>query len=92
MNTRKDKNIPLSLGGFLRAHRLGEEMSQTAFADFLGISKQRLSDLENNKGNVSIKLCKELAEKIEVPAEWLASLALQDMINKENLNLKVSGF
>lgn len=90
MNTKKNKNPPLSLGDFLRSHRLGEELSQTDFAEFLGISKQRLSDLENNKGNVSIKLCKELAHKIEVPAEWLASLALQDMINKEGLNLKVS--
>jgi transcriptional regulator with XRE-family HTH domain len=90
MTTKKNKNAPLSLGDFLRSHRLGEELSQTEFAEFLGISKQRLSDLENNKGNVSIKLCKELADKIEVPAEWLASLALQDMINKEGLNLKVS--
>lgn len=90
MNTRKHKNIQLSLGGFLRSHRMGEEMSQTEFADFLGLSKQRLSDLENNKGNVSIKLCKELGDKIGVPAEWLASLALQDMINKEGLNLKVA--
>ena len=89
MSTKREKNIQISLGGFLRAHRMGEEMSQTDFAEFLGISKQRLSDLENNKGNVSIKLCKELADKIEVPAEWLASLALQDMINKEGLNLKV---
>lgn len=90
MSTKKNKNAPLSLGDFLRSHRLGEELSQTDFAEFLGISKQRLSDLENNKGNVSIKLCKELANKIKVPAEWLASLALQDMINKEGLNLKVS--
>lgn len=90
MTTKKNKNTSLSLGDFLKSHRLGEELSQTDFAKFLGISKQRLSDLENNKGNVSIKLCKELADKIEVPAEWLASLALQDMINKEGLNLKVS--
>ncbi len=90
MNTKINKNAPLSLGDFLRTHRLGEEFSQTDFADFLGISKQRLSDLENDKGNVSIKLCKELAIKIGVPAEWLASLALQDMINKEGLNLKIA--
>ena len=86
MNTKKNKTAPLSFGDFLKSHRLGEEMSQIDFAAFLNLSKQRLSDLENNKGNVSIKLCKELG----VPAEWLAALALQDMINKEGLNLKVS--
>ena len=90
MNTKKNKTAPLSFGDFLKSHRLGEEMSQIDFAAFLNLSKQRLSDLENNKGNVSIKLCKELAAKIGVPAEWLAALALQDMINKEGLNLKVS--
>lgn len=88
--TTKKREVKISLGGFLRAHRLGEEMSQVEFAEFLGISKQRLCDLEKDKGNVSIKLCKELAEKIEVPAEWLASLALQHMIDKEGLSLKVS--
>jgi transcriptional regulator with XRE-family HTH domain len=90
MSINKKKHLPLSLGDFLRSHRRGEEMSQTDFAEFLGISKQRLSDLENNKGNVSLKLCKELAIKMQVPAEWLASLALQALIDKEGLNLKVS--
>lgn len=81
--TTKKREVKISLGGFLRAHRLGEEMSQVEFAKFLGISKQHLCDLEKDKGNVSIKLCKELAEKIEVPPEWLAALALQYMIDKE---------
>ena len=86
----KKRSTTLSLGGFLKAHRLGEEMSQVEFATFLGISKQRLCDLEKDKGNVSLKLCKDLAKKIDVPAEWLASLALQHMIDQEGLNLKVS--
>lgn len=90
MSIKKKRIMPLTLGDFLRSHRLGEELTQTAFAEFLGISKQRLSDLENNKGNVSIKLCKELASKIQVPPEWLVSIALQDLLNKEGLDLKVS--
>jgi DNA-binding XRE family transcriptional regulator len=91
MNTNTRKNgVKLSLGGFLKAHRLGEEISQVEFAEFLKISKQRLCDLEKDKGNVSMKLCKDLAKKIDVPAEWLAALALQHMIDKEGLNLKVS--
>ncbi len=79
-----------SLGEFLKAHRLGEEMSQVEFADFLGVSKQRLCDLEHDRSNVSIQLCKELAETLGLPPEWLVKLALQYLLNKEGLNLKVS--
>jgi transcriptional regulator with XRE-family HTH domain len=79
-----------SLGEFLKVHRLGEEKSQVEFADFLGISKQRLCDLEHNRSNVSVQLCKELADALDLPPEWLVKLALQHMLNKEGLDLKVS--
>ena len=87
MSTRKKS---LSLGEFLKAHRQGEEISQTAFAKFLGISKQRLCDLEANRHNVSIKLCKSLAKKLDLPPEWLVKLNLQHQLKKEGLDLKVS--
>lgn len=83
----KKKN--LSLGGFLRSHRLGEELSQTAFAKHLGISKQRLNDLEHDRNAVSIKLAKSMAEKLDLPAEWLVKLALQQQLDNEGLDLKV---
>ena len=79
-----------SLGEFLRVHRLGEELSQIEFAKFLGISKQRLCDIEHDRFAVSIKLAKEIAKKLDLPAEWLVKLALQDQLNKEKLSLKVS--
>ena len=78
-----------TLGEFLKAHRLGEEMSQVEFAKELGISKQRLCDLEHDRSNVSIQLCIHFAEALEFPAEWLVKLSLQDQINKEGLSLKV---
>ena len=86
MSTRK-KN--LSLGDFLKAHRQGEGLTQIAFAISLGISKQRLCDLEANRFNISIKLCKSLATKLDLPPEWLVKLALQHQLNKEGLKLKV---
>jgi len=87
MSTKRKAN---SLGEFLRLHRLGEELSQVEFARFLGISKQRLCDIEHDRFAVSIKLAKEFAKKLDLPAEWLVKLALQDQINKEKLSLKVS--
>lgn len=86
--TTKNKN--LSLGDFLKNHRLGEEMSQVEMAEFLGISKQRLCDIEKNRSNVSIKLCKELALKLELPPEWLVKLSLQDQLGQEEIDLKIS--
>ena len=79
-----------SLGEFLKAHRLGEGLSQVQFAEFLGISKQRLCDLEHDRSNVSIRFCKELAQLLDLPPEWVVKLALQHLLNKEGLNLKVS--
>lgn len=83
----KKQNLGLAL--FLKSHRLGEELTQTEMAKFLGISKQRVSDIENSRSNVSIKLCQKFAKKLGFPAEWLVKLALQDQINKAKLNLKV---
>ena len=87
MTTRRDVG---SLGEFLRVHRLGEELSQVDFAKQLGISKQRLCDIERDRFTVSIRLAKEIAKKLELPAEWLVKLALQDQLKKEKLSLKVS--
>ena len=83
------KNKKLYLGLFLKSHRLGEELSQSQMSKILGISKQRLSDIENSRGNVSIKLCQKFAKKLDLPAEWLVKLALQEQLNKAKLALKV---
>ena len=79
-----------TLGDFLKNHRLGEDMTQVEFAKFLGISKQRLCDLEHDRNNVSIQLCKALAKKLKLPPEWLVKLSLQHQFEKEGLDIKVS--
>ncbi len=87
MSTKKE--IQLTLGDFLLNHRLGEDLSQVDMAEMLGISKQRLCDIEKNRFNISIKLCKEIANKLDLPAEWLVKLSLQDQLDKEGVDLKV---
>ena len=85
--TIKKKELGLAL--FLKSHRLGEEFTQTQMAKVLGVSKQRLCDIENARGNVSIKLCQKFSKKLDLPAAWLVKLALQDQINKAKLPLKI---
>jgi DNA-binding XRE family transcriptional regulator len=84
----KSKNH--TLGEFLKVHRMGEELSQTEFAKQLGISKQRLCDIEHDRFTVSIKLAKQLARKLDLPPEWLVKLTLQDQLKKEKVSLRVS--
>ena len=86
MTTKKNP----SLGKFLKAHREGEELSQSKFATFLGISKQRLYDIESDRSNISIKLCKVLAKKLDLPPEWLVKLSLQKQLKKEGIKLKIA--
>jgi DNA-binding XRE family transcriptional regulator len=86
MNTKKQ----LSLGQFLKAHRQGEELSQVEFAKLLGVSRQRMCDLEANRSNVSIKFCKELAAKLNLPPEWIVKIALQHQLDQAGVNLKIS--
>lgn len=87
MNTKKNED--LTFGDFIKNYRLGEEMTQQELAEVLGISKQRVCDIEKNRYQASLKLCKEIANCLDLPAEWLAKLALQDQIKNAGLNLKV---
>ena len=87
--TTKNKNAELSFGDFIRNYRLGEEMTQNDLADILNISKQRVCDIEKNRYHVSLKLCKEIAKKLDLPLEWLAKLAIQDLLESEGIDLKV---
>jgi DNA-binding XRE family transcriptional regulator len=88
MSTR-NKNADLSFGDFIKNHRLGEGLTQSKLAELLGISKQRVCDIEKNRFHVSLKLCKQIAKKLDLPLEWLAKLALQDLLESEGIDLKV---
>jgi putative transcriptional regulator len=87
MNT--NRTAELSLGDFLKNYRLAEDLTQDDLAKILQVSKQRISDIEKNRFNVSIKLCKRMAKSLDLPVEWLAKLALQDLIHREGITLKV---
>ncbi len=79
----------LSFGEFINVHRQGEGLNQTEMAKLLGISKQRLCDIEKNRFNISIRLAKSVAKTLKLPPEWLVKLALQDQLRIEGLNLKI---
>lgn len=80
---------PLTFAKLLKAHRLGEELTQVQMAKLLGISKQSLNDLEAGRKIPSIHRTTQIAKKIGILPELAIELVLQAQINKEKLDLTI---
>jgi transcriptional regulator with XRE-family HTH domain len=55
---------PLTFGRFLRSIRLGEQQSLKTFASKLGVSRQTLSDIEQERRSVSVERAAAWAKKL----------------------------
>ena len=73
----------------LRAIREGDGLTQAAFAEKLGVSKQNLSDIENERRNVSVERAAEWAKKLGYSTAQFVRLALQAEVNAAGLDLVV---
>ena len=102
MNTKRNKSQEaikylekvlgkkLSLGDLLLAIRQGEEMTQVEFAKHLGISRQYLCDVEHRRRFLSPKKAVSFAKKLGYSPEQFVRLCLQDIIDRDEVNLIVS--
>jgi DNA-binding XRE family transcriptional regulator len=81
---------PLTFGRLLKSHREGEELSQVEMAKKLGLSKQSLNDLENGRKIPSIKRAVHIAKKIGLLEDLMIQLVLQDQVDREHLNVRVT--
>src|SRR5277367_381941 len=81
---------PLTFGAAVEALRVGEEISQTAFARKLGLSRQYLCDVEKGRRLVSPAQAARFAAAFGHPVNVLVRLALQDSVRASGLKLKVS--
>ena len=79
----------LTLGTAIRAIRLAEEETQTAFAKKLKVSTQYLCDLEHNRKIVSAKKAKKFAEVLGHSPEQFVALAIQDSLNHDGIHMLV---
>ncbi len=80
----------LTLGSLLAAIRQGEEMSQTAFAELLGMASNRyLSDVEHGRRLISPKMAAKYAEKLRYSPRQFVRLCLQDMVNRDGIKVNV---
>ncbi len=74
----------------LRSIREADEMSQTEFANLLGISRQNLCDIEKNRKGISPERAAAFAKILGYPETVFVMIALQDEVNRGGLRLRVS--
>ena len=81
---------PRTVGDLLRSHRMCEEISQTDFADMLGLSRANLCDIEKGRKFVSLERAAKIADTLDQPRELLIQIALDDMLRAAKLKYRVS--
>lgn len=81
---------PLTLAKLVRSIREGEAMTQTEFAETLGISKQHLSHIENGRKFVSPERAARWAVLLGYAESQFLRLALQDELRRAGLRYTVT--
>lgn len=84
------KHGRLTFGGVLKAWRLCDELSQTAFAKKLGISVQNLNDLEKGRRIPTPTRAARIAKKLGLPEASFIQLALRDTLFKEGFRYEIT--
>ena len=86
-----DKELgPMSFGGFLRAARTMENLSQTDMAKILDLSKGGICDIEKGRQFVSIELAAKIAKKCGLSEALAIECAIRDSIRRAGLKLEVT--
>jgi len=80
----------ITFGLLLESHRKSEELSQREFAKNLGISPSSLCDLEKGRKIPTLKRAAMIARQLGMLEAYWVNMAIQDQINEQGLDLKVS--
>ena len=76
----------LYFGDLLKAHRLGEDLTQEELATKLKITKQKVSDYENRRRLPSIETINAWAKKLKEPQDIWIKAYVQQQLDDCNLN------
>jgi len=85
----RKKYGPMTVGRFVKAFRMSDEISQTDFAKKLGISRANLCDIEKGRKPVSLDRAAQIAKVFGVSKQYLIQLTLQDQLRREKLPYEV---
>ncbi len=100
MNTEKKETLDaieatndiwekMTFGGLIRSLRITDEIRQVELARKINVSKQFLSDVENNRKEVGISFAKKIADALGYPLEPLIELLIRDQLRRQKLNYSV---
>ncbi|HVY53269.1 MAG TPA: helix-turn-helix transcriptional regulator, partial [Gammaproteobacteria bacterium] len=79
----------LTLAKLMWAIRTADAITQVDFAAKLGITRQHLCDIEHGRKSVSPRLAAEYANILGYSKEQFIRLALQDLVDRDGLNVQV---
>ena len=79
----------LTLGGAIRAIRLSEGHKQGKFAQLLGVTQSYLSDLENDRKEVSSQKALQFAKILKQSKKQFVRLALQDALSRQGIYYEI---
>ena len=84
-----DLDSEITLGRLMRSLRLCEDINVTEMAEKLGVNKQFLSAVENDRKQVGIAFIAAFAQILDTPSEPLIEIYFRDTLRKHGLNLQV---
>ncbi len=80
----------ITFGLLLESHRKSRDLSQREFSKKLGISPSSLCDLEKGRKIPTLKRAAMIARQLGLLEAYWVNMAIQDQINEQGLDLKVS--
>jgi plasmid maintenance system antidote protein VapI len=73
----------------LEAHRIGEEMTLRAMGELLGISRQKLHDIEKGRRSVGVKMAANFARSLGLHEGHWVKVALEEQLRAAGLEKTV---
>jgi transcriptional regulator with XRE-family HTH domain len=80
----------LTIGRLLEAYRRADELSLKEMANKLGMSPSSLCDLEKGRRIPTPKRAAELAKKLGTSEKYWVQISLQNQLDQQGFDLKVS--
>lgn len=90
LHTLEARLGPMTVGRFIRAFRMADEISQEEYAKRLKISKANLCDIEKGRKLVSPERAAKFAKVLQVSDIALVELALQDLLRAAKLPYEIT--
>lgn len=89
LEATKETGNEMTFGGLVRSLRVSDDITQIELANRVGVSKQFLSDVENNRKDVGIAFAKKVSDALGYSIEPLIELLIRDQLRRQHLNYVV---